>query len=56
MRRSAPAALERLKFPIQWLIVYLAEPSTPDHDAMVLLDGTDLTGTGVTGTAVTGRG
>jgi hypothetical protein len=40
----------------QCLIVYLAEPGTPDHDAMVLLDNADLTGTGVTGTAVTGRG
>ena len=24
------------------LIVYLAEPGTPDHDAMVLLDSADL--------------
>jgi len=40
----------------QCLIVYLAAPGTPDHDAMVLLDSADLTGTVVTGTVVTGRG
>jgi transcriptional regulator with XRE-family HTH domain len=27
----------------QFLVVYLAEPGTPDHDAMVLLDSADLT-------------
>jgi len=27
------------------LVVYLAEPGTPDHDAMVLLDTADLTAT-----------
>jgi len=27
----------------QSLIVYLAEPGTPDHDAMMLLDNADLT-------------
>ena len=25
------------------LVVYMAEPGTPDHDAMVLLDSADLT-------------
>jgi transcriptional regulator with XRE-family HTH domain len=30
----------------QCLIVYLAEPGTPDHDAMVLLDSADLTAAG----------